>query len=145
MFTKFRDYVSDNHVLGNATEEEAKLRQISPDLLQQGEKVEFAFIGRGGSGRDSAFLTDRRMLVRDVKGMTGKRVSYRSTPYSSIKAWAVSTAGGGFDSDSEMQVMDSLSTGPRVAAILVARGLYQRISVEQVKGPNQVTPTCQAD
>mmetsp|Transcript_50624 Transcript_50624/g.123432 ORF Transcript_50624/g.123432 Transcript_50624/m.123432 type:complete len:808 (+) Transcript_50624:60-2483(+) len=107
MFAKLRDYVSDNSIIGDAAEEERKLREISPDLLCPGEKVVFAFLGRGGKGRDSSYFTDHRLLIRDVTGMTGKKVKYRSTPYKYIKAWAVSTAGGGIDSDSELQIWAS--------------------------------------
>ena len=69
--------------------------------------MEFAFIGRGGNGRDGHYFTDRRIIHRDVTGITGTSTTYTSWPYSAIKAWAVSTAGGGFDSDSELRVWAS--------------------------------------
>ncbi len=72
----------------------------TPPASVVGLQVAFAFQGR----RDSAYLTDRRIIMRDVTGITGSSIKYKSIPYSIIKAWAVSTAGGGFDSDSELQV-----------------------------------------
>eukprot|EP00287_Rhodomonas_sp_CCMP768_P017445 CAMPEP_0202822970 /NCGR_PEP_ID=MMETSP1389-20130828/11442_1 /ASSEMBLY_ACC=CAM_ASM_000865 /TAXON_ID=302021 /ORGANISM="Rhodomonas sp., Strain CCMP768" /LENGTH=832 /DNA_ID=CAMNT_0049495939 /DNA_START=1 /DNA_END=2499 /DNA_ORIENTATION=+ len=107
MLSALRDYVGDNYIQADAQAEETKLRSSFPFLLKQDEKVAFAFLGRGGSGRDSFYLTDRRILERDVKGLTGASVKYVSTPYSKVKAWAISTAGGGFDSDSELQVWAS--------------------------------------
>lgn len=104
LFKKVRDYVGDNSVEVDAAAEEKKLREAFPFLLAEGETLAFAFTGRGGSGRDNEYITDRRILIRDVKGMTGTSVKYTSYPLSQIKAYAVSTAGGGLDGDSELQV-----------------------------------------
>mmetsp|Transcript_5110 Transcript_5110/g.12290 ORF Transcript_5110/g.12290 Transcript_5110/m.12290 type:complete len:849 (-) Transcript_5110:132-2678(-) len=104
MLGRLRDFVSDNAVLVDSHAEEAKLKEISPHLLHAGESVVYAFTGRGGNGRDHYYLTDRRLLVKDVTGITGKQVKYRSYPFRNIKAWSVSTAGGGFDSDSELEI-----------------------------------------
>ena len=102
-----RDYLGDNAVAADAKAEEAKLKTEFPFLLQEGEQVIFAFLGRGGSGRDSTYFTSCRLLIRDVKGLMGSSTKYTTIPYSTIKAYAVSTAGGGFDSDSELQVWAS--------------------------------------
>jgi len=102
-----RDYLGDNSVQADAKAEEAKLKTEFPFLLQEGEQVVFAFLGRGGSGRDSTYFTSCRLLIRDVKGLLGSSAKYTTIPYSAIKAYAVSTAGGGFDSDSELQVWSS--------------------------------------
>ena len=102
-----RDYLGDNSVQADAKEEEAKLKEAFPFLLQDGEQVVFAFLGRGGGGRDSTYFTSCRILIRDVKGLMGTSAKYTSIPYSIIKAYAVSTAGGGLDSDSELKVWAS--------------------------------------
>ena len=104
-FSGILNYLDDNYIQGCAEHEEEKLRAACPFLLQDGERVVFAFLGAGGSGRDSSFLTDRRILVRDVTGITGSSVKYTSTPFSAIKAYAISTVGGGLDHDSELQVL----------------------------------------
>eukprot|EP00961_Rhodomonas_salina_P256657 3468008-Rhodomonas_salina.2 len=106
-FTTIFDYVGDNHIQADAQEEEKKLKADFPFLLQEGETVAFAFIARGGKGRDSFYFTDSRILERDVTGLTGTSVRYVSTPYSKIEAWAISTSGGGIDFDSELQVWAS--------------------------------------
>lgn len=43
--------------------------------------------------RDSAVFTDRRLIVRDSQGMTGKKVELYSLPYKSIDMWSSENAG----------------------------------------------------
>ena len=70
------DYIGDNATQIDAEEYEAKVREKDPSLLQHDERLAFAFKGRGGSGRDHYMLTTKRVLLRDRKGVTGKRVRY---------------------------------------------------------------------
>ena len=98
LFKKFVDYVGDNSVEMDAAAEEKKLRKAFPFLLADGEEIVFAFVGRGGS--DSQYITNHRILTRDDTGITGTSVKYTSYPLGHIKAYAVSTAGGGGDSAS---------------------------------------------
>jgi len=89
---------------GTGASERAGVRGANSDCAKQdGETIVFAFRGRGGSGRDSEYLTDRRILIRDVKGLTGSKTKYKSIPYSLIKAYSVSTVGGGTDTDCELE------------------------------------------
>ncbi|KAL3810110.1 hypothetical protein ACHAXA_008243 [Cyclostephanos tholiformis] len=97
------DYVGDNSVQIDAIEYEKKLRLNDPKLLLNDERIILAFKGRGGSGRDKRLLTTHRLLIRDKRGMTGKRICYTSVPYDSIGAFSVETAGT-FDGDSELNV-----------------------------------------
>ncbi len=53
--------------------------------------------------RDSAVFTDRRLVVRDAQGMTGKKVEMYSIPYSSINMWSSENAGT-FDFNSEIEL-----------------------------------------
>mmetsp|Transcript_13514 Transcript_13514/g.31479 ORF Transcript_13514/g.31479 Transcript_13514/m.31479 type:complete len:254 (-) Transcript_13514:187-948(-) len=55
------------------------------------------------AGRDSLVLTSKRVLVIDVQGFTGRRIAYESTPYSSIRAFSVESAGT-FDRDAELKI-----------------------------------------
>jgi hypothetical protein len=55
------------------------------------------------AGRDSLVLTNRRYLYIDVQGFSGKRVSYASIPYTSMRAFSVESAGS-FDRDSELKI-----------------------------------------
>jgi Bacterial PH domain len=54
--------------------------------------------------RDSIVFTNERLLVVNVQGLTGSKVSYQSIPYSSIKAFTMITAGS-FDLDCEISLV----------------------------------------
>lgn len=43
--------------------------------------------------RDSAIFTNKRLIVRDAQGITGKKVEIYSLPYSSINMWSSENAG----------------------------------------------------
>jgi len=99
-------FVSDNAALADPKEREASLREKVPDLLMPDETVVFAFKDRGGKGRDSSNLTNKRILIKDKRGLTGKRTDYISIPYQAIRAYSVETAGR-MDSDSELKIYAS--------------------------------------
>ncbi|WP_448851280.1 PH domain-containing protein [Corynebacterium sp. 335C] len=58
-------------------------------MLVQGERPIAAY----KTFRDSAVFTDRRLIIRDAQGMTGKKVEMYSLPYSSIHMWSSENAG----------------------------------------------------
>mmetsp|Transcript_19345 Transcript_19345/g.29830 ORF Transcript_19345/g.29830 Transcript_19345/m.29830 type:complete len:858 (-) Transcript_19345:67-2640(-) len=68
-------------------------------LLQRDEHIAFAF----KTGRDSLYLTNKRLFVIDVQGITGKRKEYMSVPLDSIRVWSVESAGH-LDRDMELRV-----------------------------------------
>lgn len=43
--------------------------------------------------RDSAVFTNKRLIVRDAQGITGKKVELYSLPYSSVNMWSSENAG----------------------------------------------------
>uniref|UniRef100_A0A7S4KX97 Bacterial Pleckstrin homology domain-containing protein n=1 Tax=Paramoeba aestuarina TaxID=180227 RepID=A0A7S4KX97_9EUKA len=94
-------YISDDLAVSSVEEGEQRMQEISKYLLVDGEKVLLAFRGRGGNGRDYTYFTSRRILVQDVKGLTGKRINWRSIPYDSIWAYEIQTAGS-IDCDTEL-------------------------------------------
>ncbi|NLC77349.1 MAG: PH domain-containing protein [Clostridia bacterium] len=61
--------------------------------------------------RDAAVFTDKRILIADKQGITGKKVEYCTIPYKSIVTYSIETAGT-FDLDSEIKL--TLSGGIRV-------------------------------
>jgi len=63
-------------------------------------------------GRDVNLLTDKRLLMIDVKGF-GKKVEFKTIPYHAIRAYAVQTAGGRFDSDAEVAVWTGVQPPPQ--------------------------------
>ena len=99
-FNKAIAYLGDNAAEIDAAEYEAKLRESDPRLLQNDESIVFAFKGRGGKGRDHELFTNKRVLIRDRRGISGKRVRYVSVPYKSIRAFSLETAGT-VDADQE--------------------------------------------
>ena len=60
-------------------------------------------------GRDTYAFTSRRMLLIDVKGMSGKMIRYTSYLWSSIKAFAVQTPGAFIDRDCEITLWNGIS------------------------------------
>jgi hypothetical protein len=80
----------------DAAEIEMKLRS-DPALLLNEENVLRAF----QSGRDIDVYTDRRMIIIDTKGITGKRVKYKSIPLKYIHGFEFETAGH-MDRDAEI-------------------------------------------
>jgi hypothetical protein len=67
-------------------------------ILQGRETVELAF----KSTRDMVVFTQKRILIVDPKGVRGKRTEYISIPYKSIVGFAVETANGVGDRDTEL-------------------------------------------
>ncbi len=68
-------------------------------LLVEGETPVAAF----KTFRDSAIFTDRRLIVRDAQGMTGKKIEMYSLPYGAINMWSSENAGR-LDFNSEMEL-----------------------------------------
>ncbi|OEU85800.1 cytoplasmic protein [Streptomyces abyssalis] len=87
-------------LFGNAhTIDPAKAQQEYGRLLGRNEQVHAAFL----LIRDTILFTDRRLILVDKQGMTGKKVEYHSVPYRSISHFAVETAGT-FDLDAELKI-----------------------------------------
>jgi hypothetical protein len=51
--------------------------------------------------RDEMILTEKRILIADRKGLSGKKIRYVSIPYASITFYKVGIVGG-FDLDAEI-------------------------------------------
>jgi hypothetical protein len=54
--------------------------------------------------RDSAIFTNKRLIVRDAQGLTGKKVEIYSLPYSSINMWSTENAGSFLDINAEVEL-----------------------------------------
>lgn len=70
------------------------------DLLTQGEKTIKAY----RTVRDVAIFTNKRLIVRDAQGMSGKKVEVYSLPYGSINMWSSENAGRLLDLTSEVEL-----------------------------------------
>lgn len=89
----FANFIGDNSTQIDSVEYEKKIRSEDPHFLMGDERVVYAFRGRGGSGRDYYALTSSRLVVRDTKGISGKRVRFLSVPYSAVVTFSIETAG----------------------------------------------------
>ncbi|MEU1282181.1 PH domain-containing protein [Streptomyces sp. NPDC005805] len=95
-------------LFGNAhTVNPAQAQQEYQRLFGHGEQVQAAF----QLIRDTILFTDRRLLLVDKQGVTGRKVEYHSIPYRSITHFAVETAGT-FDLDAELKIWISGSSVP---------------------------------
>ncbi|CAL9525794.1 PH domain-containing protein [Streptomyces sp. enrichment culture] len=95
-------------LFGNAhTVDPAKAQQEYARLLGQGEQIYAAYL----LIRDTILFTDRRLILIDKQGITGKKTEYHSIPYRSITHFAVETAGH-FDLDAELKIWISSSQTP---------------------------------
>ena len=87
------------------------LNEIRPEvfeLLIPGEEAVAAF----RTVRDQVIFTTKRVFVVNVQGITGKKTSYFSYPYSKIQYFGVETAGV-LDIDSELIL--AFSNGARLS------------------------------
>ena len=72
--------------------EEIDLRKVRNEvlgLLIEGERIIMAF----QTVRDQVVFTTKRILVVNVKGITGKKVAYLMYPYSKVQYFGIETAG----------------------------------------------------
>ncbi|AIT62091.1 PH domain-containing protein [Corynebacterium doosanense] len=99
-----------DNMLGNATNVDPRevVRRLAEDrVLLPDEQVFNAF----NLFRDLVVFTDWRIISVDVQGLTGKKKSYQTIPYSSISRFSVETAGN-LDRDSELYIYISSSITP---------------------------------
>ena len=87
-------------LLGNASEVNVeKLQQELSGILIPEERVEAGFQVL----RDQFVFTDKRLILIDKQGLSGKKVEYKSIPYQSIKYFSVETAGT-FERDADLKI-----------------------------------------
>lgn len=95
-------------LIGNASE--VNLHAIESEmknLLAQNEKVEQAY----KLIRDMFVFTDKRLLLIDKQGVTGKKIEYHSIPYRSVVHFSIETAGT-FDLEAELKIWLSNGAEP---------------------------------
>jgi len=84
-----------------------ELNQNYGNLLIENEQIEVGFIVI----RDTFVFTNKRLILVDIQGITGKKVEYLSVPYSNITKFSVETAGR-FDLDAELKIWVGSDTTP---------------------------------
>lgn len=89
-----------NGIMGNASEIKVETLQKEYDkILMKTEKIEKAY----KIIRDLFIFTDKRLILVDKQGVTGKKTEYHSIPYKSITHFSIETAGN-FDLDAELKI-----------------------------------------
>ena len=89
-----------NGIMGNASEIKVETLQNEYDkILMKTEKIERAY----KIIRDLFIFTDKRLILVDKQGVTGKKTEYHSIPYKSITHFSIETAGN-FDLDAELKI-----------------------------------------
>jgi hypothetical protein len=70
------------------------------NMLIEGEEALHAY----KTIRDVAVFTNKRLIVRDAQGLSGKKVEVYSLPYSSIVMYSTENAGKIFDINAEVEL-----------------------------------------
>lgn len=78
-----------NEVASWIFNEEVPVPADIQDMLVPGEEAFRAF----KTIRDIAIFTNKRLIVRDSQGLTGKKIEIYSLPYRSITMWSTENAG----------------------------------------------------
>lgn len=87
--------------LGDEKEGEKTAAAVKP-LLVAGEEILFATKGL----RDGAAFTNKRIIVVNKQGITGKKIEFASLPLKAITGFTIENSGT-FDLDAELKVYGS--------------------------------------
>ena len=78
--------------------------------------------------RDMFIFTDKRLILVDKQGLTGKKMECHSVPYRSITHFSIETAGN-FDLDAELKIWISGQAVPIVKQFNKSLNIYELQSV----------------
>ena len=87
--------------LGDEKEGEKTAETVRP-LLVAGETILFATKGL----RDGAAFTDKRIIIVNKQGITGKKIEFASIPLKAITGFSIENSGT-FDLDAELKIYGS--------------------------------------
>ena len=68
---------------------ECPVPEDAEDLLIKGEEAIAAY----ATIRDCAIFTNKRLIIKDAQGITGKKIEMYSIPYANINMWSTENAG----------------------------------------------------
>ena len=111
--------------MGNASEVNiVEVQKEFGKILAANENVERAY----KLIRDMFIFTNKRLILVDKQGLTGKKIEYHSIPYRSIKHFSIETAGS-FDLDAELKIWISGSQLPIQKQFNKSLNIYELQSV----------------
>jgi len=97
-------------LIGNAgIVEKEKLQEEYSNLFTENEEVEIGF----KLIRDTFIFTNKRLILVDKQGLTGKKIEYLSIGYKSISRFSIETSGH-FDLDAELKIWISSEQQPSI-------------------------------
>ena len=79
---------------------ECKPTQDLLDMLVDGEEIKRSY----KTIRDIAAITNKRIIIRDAQGLTGKKIEIYSIPFRSIDMWSTENAGSFLDFNAELEL-----------------------------------------
>lgn len=89
-----------HNIMGNASEmNQSDAMQLISEFIVEGEEIVVAY----KLIRDKIIFTTERLVLVDIQGITGSKVSFTSYAYSSIKSFTMESAGT-FDLDCEIKL-----------------------------------------
>lgn len=99
-----------NTLLGNAgVVTPSDLTREYGRLLAEGETIDVGF----KIFRDVFMFTNKRMILVDKQGLTGRKIEYMSVVYKSISRFSIETTGE-FDLDAELKIWISSEIKPSI-------------------------------
>lgn len=111
--------------MGNASEVNvAEVQKEFAHILAQNEHIDKAY----KLIRDMFIFTNKRLILVDKQGLTGKKIEYHSIPYRSITHFSIETAGS-FDLDAELKIWISGSQTPIQKQFNKSLNIYELQSV----------------
>ncbi|MFG0216781.1 PH domain-containing protein [Brevibacillus porteri] len=112
-------------LMGNASEVNiAEVQKEYAQILANHERIEKAY----KLIRDMFIFTNKRLILVDKQGITGRKIEYHSIPYKSINHFSIETAGN-FDLDAELKIWVSGSAVPIQKQFNKNLNIYQIQSV----------------
>lgn len=102
MATVSTGILGDSNLMNLKSVSVSQIRPEVSEILVPGEDIIQCF----QTVRDQVLFTSKRVFVVNVQGITGKKVSYYSYPYSKVQYFGIETAGV-LDIDSELVLVFS--------------------------------------
>ncbi|MDU5111731.1 MAG: PH domain-containing protein [Clostridium sp.] len=114
-----------NGLMGNASEVNLEsLRKDYAKILSPTESIEKGY----KLVRDLFLFTNKRLILVDKQGVTGKKTEYHSIPYKSITHFSIETSGH-FDLDAELKIWISGTALPIEKQFNSSLNIYELQSV----------------
>lgn len=112
-------------LMGNASEVKTEdIQKEFSHVLASSERVDKAY----KLIRDLFIFTNKRLILVDKQGLTGKKTELHSIPYKSITHFSIETAGR-FDLDAELKIWISGSAAPVEKTFNKSLNIYELQSV----------------